>query len=265
MNRNTISMLAILGFSFTLSQAALAGSSKKAPKSSLSFSKLLGDVDGDCLVGTNDLTAVLAAAGGYSEAEDMNRDGQVDSIDVAIVDAQWGAICSDRLAGDVDGNGVVNGRDLTKLLIDYGSAGGASDLERSGLVDDNDIAFTEANYGKTFGQRILGDVTGDAVVNSLDVTMALADVGSTRIRSDVDGNGAVDRRDVQMINLRFGATASTSLTGDVNGDGRVDGIDIDLVNIHFGGDCPQADFNQDGGVTIEDLIIVLAAEGDSSV
>lgn len=264
MTRNTISALAILGLSLTFSQVALAGPSKGLVQGPLSVSNLLGDANGDCLVDTNDLLDVLAAVGGDSSDEDMNRDGEVDSTDIAIVEAQWGAICSDRLAGDVDGNGLVNVEDMVELFSDYDSVGGASDLDGSGLVDDNDLDFMLANWGSTFGQRILGDVTGDAAVDSLDITMALSDVGSKRTRSDVNGDGAVDSLDIDLIRVRYGATASTSLTGDVNGDGLVDDVDVDLVHIHLGNDWPQADFNQDGVVTERDLSIILAANGDSS-
>lgn len=260
MTRNAINTLAILGLSLTFSQAAIAGTSRAV----LPVSNLLGDADGDCLVDTNDLLDVLAAVGGDSSDEDMNRDGEVDSTDIAIVEAQWGAICSDRLAGDVDGNGLVNVEDMYELFSDYDSAGGASDLDGSGLVDDNDLDFMLANWGSTFGQRILGDVTGDAAVDSLDITMALSDVGSKRTRSDVNGDGAVDSLDIDLIRVRYGAIASTSLTGDVNGDGLVDDVDVDLVHIHLGNDWPQADFNQDGVVTERDLSIILAANGDSS-
>ena len=56
---------------------------------------LLGDLDGDGVVGGSDLAAVLgdwgasSATAGYL-ASDLNRDGLVDASDLAIVLAQWG-------------------------------------------------------------------------------------------------------------------------------------------------------------------------------
>jgi Ca2+-binding EF-hand superfamily protein len=150
------------------------------------------------------------------------------------------------------------------VLADYGSTGGSSDSDGSGTVDDADIEFVEANYGSSFAQRVLGDATGNAKVDTDDLLMALADFRSSRTRSDVDGDGKINRRDLSMIQARMGATASTVLTGDVNGDRLVDDMDIDLIEAHLGSSWAQADLNGDGTVNVGDLMLVLSASGDSS-
>ncbi|MDP7519313.1 MAG: hypothetical protein QF438_04105, partial [Phycisphaerales bacterium] len=54
---------------------------------------LPGDVNGDGVVDTNDLLAVLAAWGPCESpcSEDINNDGQVDVNDVLVLIAAWSA------------------------------------------------------------------------------------------------------------------------------------------------------------------------------
>ena len=57
--------------------------------------------------------------------------------------------------GDVDGNGRVDGRDLVRLGIAFGSSAGdarydpAADFDGDGLVDGSDLAVLASNFGTT--------------------------------------------------------------------------------------------------------------------
>jgi hypothetical protein len=52
---------------------------------------------------------------------DINGDGTVDGIDLTALLAAWGACpTSGSCAADIDGNGIVDGLDLTALLADWG-------------------------------------------------------------------------------------------------------------------------------------------------
>jgi hypothetical protein len=47
---------------------------------------------------------------------DINSDGNIDSIDLAIVLNQWG---DSKGSADIDGNGIVDGGDLTVVLSNW--------------------------------------------------------------------------------------------------------------------------------------------------
>jgi len=56
------------------------------------------------------------------------------------------ATCATRL-GDLDGDGIVGGSDLTILLAAWGSAGGPADLDEDGSVGGSDLTILLANWG----------------------------------------------------------------------------------------------------------------------
>ena len=55
-------------------------------------------------------------------AGDIDGDGTVDGADLAVLLGSWGA-CPAPCAADVDGNGVVDGVDLATLLGGWGNCG----------------------------------------------------------------------------------------------------------------------------------------------
>jgi hypothetical protein len=50
------------------------------------------------------------------------------------------------IAGDLDGDGVVNGGDLSILLSDWG-ASGAGDIDGDGVIGAADLAILLSNWG----------------------------------------------------------------------------------------------------------------------
>ena len=145
-----------------------------APSPAPSIKPLRGDFTGDCVVNAADLAGVLARVGGSDPRADFNGDNAITQIDVDIVRASWGNTCATRLLGDVNGDGVVTVVDLTRLLTDWRTRRPQSDINQDGTVGAADLAILQANWGRTLARRLLGDHTGDDVVNADDLAVALA-------------------------------------------------------------------------------------------
>jgi len=64
------------------------------------------------LVSLGAYSIAIFSQGTATVAEDLNGDGSIDAIDLAVLLANWGGASS----GDIDGNGQVNGLDLSRLL-----------------------------------------------------------------------------------------------------------------------------------------------------
>ena len=108
-----------------------------------------------------------------SLAGDLNGNGAVDGDDVLAVSA---AVAVGDMAGDVNGDGVVDAADLEyvvtmKLLMDEetGAVGTAlGDFNLDGLVNAADLAMLQNNFGSG-GDYSVGDANGDGVVNATDL------------------------------------------------------------------------------------------------
>jgi len=70
---------------------------------------------------------------------DINSDGLIDSADA-------GAIPIGTFAGDLNGDGAINGADLATLLSQWG-LNGSADLNGDGIVNGADLATLLANWG----------------------------------------------------------------------------------------------------------------------
>lgn len=87
---------------------------------------------------------------------DLNGDGVVDGIDLSSVLAYWGLA---NAASDLDGDGTVNGTDLTILLANWGTCPG----NRSGRARSNADqrgAGTPVHRGRPTPRRPLGTLIG---------------------------------------------------------------------------------------------------------
>ncbi len=248
--------ITIASLSLTITSGTANAATRSFRTSGPGVSPIMGDLNNDCLVNVDDLNTLLRAVGSTSQAADLNDDGRVDRRDVNMLDAVFGSTCSDRLTGDVNGDGVVSVRDFIKALPLIGSSNPTADLDNDGEVTGNDLAIIEGNLGATVGARVLGDATGDGLVNIRDILAALAQQGRNG-PADCDGDGSVTADDLKIIQARMGANTTTSLPGDINGDRRVDEIDQALLEANFGGDWARADADNDGTVTVSDLIDLL--------
>ena len=83
-----------------------------------------------------------------SRADSAVYDGQVPGLDV-IGDLVPAVITlAPPVFGDLDGDRIVNGRDLAMLLGQWGTAGSA-DLSQNGIVGGDDLAFLLAAWSAT--------------------------------------------------------------------------------------------------------------------
>lgn len=123
----------------TLTNARINGSWAVYPPSRL------GDANGDGAVDTADWAALAAHGIGPlqrgAEMFDFNGDWHIGQSDV---DAFWAR--ASALRGDLNGDAVVDGTDLSMLLAAWGATGHAADLDLSGEVDGADLAFLLAGW-----------------------------------------------------------------------------------------------------------------------
>ena len=81
----------------------------------------------------------------------------VDQIVGSYVDQGGNAITEDCVAGfygacdgDLEGDGVVDGRDLSVLLSGWGSAGPRGDIDQNGVINGQDLAILLGGWGRCF-------------------------------------------------------------------------------------------------------------------
>ena len=118
-------------------------------------------------------------------------------------------------------------------------------------------------------EDLLGDVNGDGIVDEKDVELVQKyDAGTGSLtddekkRADVNGDGIIDAGDaVKISNMIIDKNA---IFGDVNGDGKVDKDDAELVQKYDAGtgsltddEKKRADVNGDGVIDAGDVLKIL--------
>ena len=109
------------------------------------------DFDGNFLIEEDDVMSFLDVYEG--PIEDCDDNGIIDALEIAMGTAPDedldGIIdgCKDEsLTGDLDGNGVVDGGDLTMLLGWWGSAWPHGDFNQDGTIDGQDLLHLLAHW-----------------------------------------------------------------------------------------------------------------------
>jgi hypothetical protein len=110
---------------------AIADASSAVEAASLyadeSDGRLITPFTGDCISTTEHLAQVLRGldVGPWVASccpADLDRDGYVNGVDLAIFLSLWGSIGSPcNMVGDLDGNGIISGGDLALLLFSWGT------------------------------------------------------------------------------------------------------------------------------------------------
>ena len=127
-------------------------------------------------------------------------DGSVGALDLLLVLSQWG------LAGasgpcDLDRDDDVDGSDLTFLLENWGTCPQPSNYARP--VTRQAISFR----GRTFRGRGRGDVDGNGVVDRQDLQLLRENWGACEnCPSDLDADGVVGSRDLLILLANWGHT-----------------------------------------------------------
>ncbi|WP_428388974.1 hypothetical protein [Mucisphaera sp.] len=125
---------------------------------------------------------------------------------------------------------------------------------REGYTDYGSIGSYRISAEVTTPASLFGDLSGDLMVDAMDVDL-LSEVireGLEVEGSDLNGDGATDQKDLEfMVTQLMG-----SLVGDANLDGWVNILDLSILGDRFGesvGGWSEGDFNSDGVVDLEDL------------
>ena len=158
--------------------------------------QLLGDVDGNLKVDHIDALLTRGARGTTFAQYDLNGDGRVTAADEDIVWAQRGRIYSDVLKGDINGDWVVDDRDIDLLEAFWGESYAQSDLDGDGIVGSTDSSIVLGNFGETQGQYRTGDVDGDCALTDTDLDLIRAAWGTDFAPADLNDDGIVNALDL---------------------------------------------------------------------
>lgn len=95
-----------------------------------------------------------SAVGAFTMTSVYGQPSALDRVATGALVLEPGFLCVEQsdvpLAGDLNGDGVVDGVDLATLLARWGPCGSGPcvpDIDRSGSVDGVDLAFLLANWG----------------------------------------------------------------------------------------------------------------------
>ncbi len=178
--------------------------------------------------------------------------------------------------GDVNGDGLADGRDvsaITGLLTGSAGASGRGDLNCDGRINEADVAILLRGLVEGFPQgesSPIGDVNGDGARNGRDIAGFVkvftgVDIDPAHVAAaDINLNGQIESNDLSrfvslLTGSAFGAGAPTSPLADVDGDLRIDGRDIQrFVAVMTGQDddaahFAAADVTRDGAVNAADI------------
>lgn len=202
------------------------------------------DIDANGAFNGKDLDrlADFADRNSYDAALDLNADGKVDRRDWQLV-VDLAKRLNTRAIYDVDGTSdrsqpVISQADAARIVnaLDGLTVGfpvsTRFDFNGTGIVDKNDwfewVQFAGASLKQP---ELLFDITGDGWVNQADLTWLQANVGSVPVRFEFDLNadGAINFKDVDLLRLRLSSGAPQLLVGDVNRDNCVTAADLALV------------------------------------
>ncbi len=159
----------------------------------------------------NDKTKLIKFLDSLGRAEfDLDGDNKIDLVDFLSFRAclaQGTTNPDDACAvADVDANGLINETDIDGFVEAY--QGKHTDCNQNGVDDLKDIALGTSTDADGDGipdscMACLADITGDGLVDALDVTQILSGWGAGG-QSDLDGNGATDALDLAMVLASWG-------------------------------------------------------------
>ncbi len=143
-------------------------------------------------------------------------------------------------AGDLDGNGQIDSKDLAVLLSKFGRCRGCEeDLNGDGFVDQEDMDILFDNWGMcsvkeeeiTHLSRSVAAAGGDEIEEDLPPQNEPAEE-EPQCPGDLDGNGTIDSTDLAILLGRYGGCKGCD--ADLSGDGYVDQKDIDMLLASWG-------------------------------
>jgi parallel beta-helix repeat protein len=153
---------------------------------------------------------------GCGQGADCNDNGRLDSCDIAngtSQDVDGNGIPDEcttpcALLGDLDGNTLVNGRDIQGFVacaLGGGSNCGCGDFTGNGQTDSQDITSFVAALLGSIPCSLPGDLNGDQAVNGLDISGFVVCVlgGGSCSCGDLNGDGQANVQDVAPLVTRL--------------------------------------------------------------
>ena len=191
------------------------------------------DADGDALIATlvegpNHGTLELAADGSFAYRPDAGFAGEdrfvYEALDPSGAVSNHTAVTITVLPpGDFNGDRRIDAIDIDMLM---------------GIIRDDDAAGVAA--APLASEMSMYDLTGDRVVNRSDADYLIETVLETAY-GDLDLDGFVGLRDVELVQSGLQRSSSGWASGDTTGDGVVDRNDVARVtrNLGFGREQSQ--------------------------
>ena len=240
-------------------------------KERLYVTKAKGDVNGDQKIDEKDVD--FARTGFLTDEEkkacDFDDNEQFDQDDINALNH----LLIDKVEGDINGDGKIDGADLNILINADGKMHllSKAQMKAAGInsYDKTEIKEAIKKLGKRLALQKTGDVDGQEglttndyvelgeIIKKIDKnTWILTD--AEKVAFDFDGDGRVDKDDVIALKKRFEVKAM----GDINGDGVIDDKDINMLERYLPPhqeilltkqEFDAADLNHNGKVDKEDL------------
>ena len=190
--------------------------------------------------------------------------GKLDYIIVsdAVVDVlrQYSLQTSDLSAARLEQYGLLENDDLDAsdhfiVIADLALVGGVSqnDSDADGIIDVADNCPNLSNSDQAdFNLDGFGDACSDADLDGLNDELELLITSTDPLIQDTDGDGLTDGIEVSLF-------ITDPLLYDTNQNGYSDAEDLNLNS--WSPPC-TGDTNEDGSVTVGDLLLLLSAFGD---
>jgi hypothetical protein len=111
------------------------------------------------------------------------------------------------IAEDIDRNGRVDIVDVALVAAKFGTSIGLGDIDHDCKIDISDVAFVAFYFGTKVGDpkwNPLADLNGDGKVDVVDVAIVARNFGQVMGPEDINHDCRVDILDMALVAARFG-------------------------------------------------------------
>ncbi len=158
-------------------------------------------------------------------AGDINGNGVIDEQEIAGDINLDGIIGIGEIAGDINGDGLINRGENGRV---NGFIEIAGDINGDGDIGEGEIAGDMNGDGNIGESEVAGDANGDGVIGAVEIAGDIdgsGDIGEAEVVGDINGDGSIGNDEVVGDGDGNGAINSDEIEGDANGDGLVNDDD----------------------------------------